>query len=102
MNEKILVIDDEEGIRFTFDAFLSEGGYEVSTAESYDKAMEAIRDTAYDLIFADIVMDHKSGIYLLKVARELRPTTPVVMITGVPSIETATESLRWGALVYII
>ncbi len=102
MKEKILVIDDEEGIRFTFDAFLSEGGYEVSTAASYDEAMEAFRETAYDLIFADIVMDHKSGIDLLKVARELRPTTPVVMITGVPSIETATESLRLGALDYII
>ena len=102
MKEKILVIDDEEGIRFTFNAFLSEGGYEVSTASSYDEAMEAIRETAYDLIFADIVMDHKTGIDLLKVARELRPTTPVVMITGVPSIETATESLRLGALDYII
>jgi PAS domain S-box-containing protein len=102
MNEKILVIDDEEGIRYTFDVFLSEDGYEVDTAGSYDEALGLIENTEYDLTFADIVMDHKSGIDLLKVSRKLRPTTPVVMITGAPSIETATESLRVGALDYII
>ena len=42
MNEKILVIDDEEGIRYTFDVFLSEDGYSVDTAGSYDEALELI------------------------------------------------------------
>ncbi|MBE0585886.1 MAG: response regulator, partial [Desulfofustis sp.] len=102
MAETILVIDDEEGIRFTFNVFLSEAGYEVSTATSYDEALSLIEGMEYDLIFADIVMDRKSGIELLKAARRLHPGTPVVMITGVPSIETATESLRIGALDYII
>ena len=102
MTEKILVIDDEEGIRFTFNVFLSEAGYEVITAASYDDALRLIETVENDLIFADIVMDRKTGVDLLKVARRLRPDTPVVMITGVPSIETATESLRIGALDYII
>ena len=102
MKAKILVVDDEESIRFTFNIFLSEDGYEVSTAAGYDEAMELIKKVEYDLIFADIVMDHKTGIDLLKAARQLQPATPVVIITGVPSIETATESLRIGALDYII
>ncbi len=102
MKAKILVVDDEESIRFTFNIFLSDDGYEVGTAASYDEAIALIQKTDYDLIFADIVMDRKTGIDLLKAARQLRPTTPVVMITGVPSIETATESLRIGALDYII
>jgi PAS domain S-box-containing protein len=102
MKAKILVVDDEESIRFTLNIFLSEDGYEVSTAANYDEAIELIKKTEHDLIFADIVMDRKTGIDLLKAARQLRPATPVVMITGVPSIETATESLRIGALDYII
>jgi PAS domain S-box-containing protein len=102
MKAKILVVDDEESIRFTFNIFLSEDGYEVSTAAGYDEAMELIKKVEYDLIFADIVMDRKTGIDLLKAARQFQPATPVVIITGVPSIETATESLRIGALDYII
>ncbi len=102
MKAKILVVDDEESIRFTFNIFLSEDGYEVSTAASYDEAIELIKKAEHDLIFADIVMDRKNGIDLLKAARQLQPATPVVMITGAPSIETATESLRIGALDYII
>ena len=102
MKDKILVVDDEEGIRFTFDVFLTEDGYDVSTAANYDEAMALIEKVEYDLIYADIIMEDKTGIDLLKAARSLRPTTPVVMITGVPSIETATESLRIGALDYII
>jgi PAS domain S-box-containing protein len=102
MKAKILVVDDEESIRFTFNLFLSEEGYEVGTAAGYEEAMALIRKAEHDLIFADIVMDRKTGIDLLKAARQLRPATPVVMITGAPSIETATESLRIGALDYII
>jgi len=102
MKAKILVVDDEESIRFSFNIFLAEDGYEVSTAASYDEALELIKKAEYDLIFADIVMDRKTGIDLLKAARQLQPATPVVMITGMPSIETATESLRIGALDYII
>ncbi len=102
MKTKILVVDDEEGIRFSFNIFLSEEGYQVNTAATYDEAINFIETTAYDLIFVDIVLDHNTGIDLLKVARRLQPSTPVVMITGVPSIESATESLRIGALDYII
>ncbi|TKB25654.1 sigma-54-dependent Fis family transcriptional regulator [Desulfopila sp. IMCC35006] len=102
MKDKILVVDDEEGIRFSFNIFLSEDGYQVSTAATYGEAIDLIEKTAFDLIFADIVMDCHTGIDLLKVARRLQPNTPVVMITGVPSIETATEALRIGALDYII
>ena len=102
MAEKILVVDDEESIRFTFTVFLSEEGYQVTSAESYDEAIGCLNKTDFDLIFADIVMDGKTGIDLLKAVKQIKTNTPVIMITGVPSIETATESLRQGALDYII
>ena len=102
MAENILVVDDEESIRYTFNIFLSEEGFEVSSAKNYEEAITCLEAEDIDLVFADIVMDGKTGIDLLKVVQQKKPNTPVIMITGVPSIETATESLRHGALDYII
>jgi PAS domain S-box-containing protein len=102
MNEEILVVDDEESIRYTFDVFLSEEGYQVTAAASYDEAVSLMQKSDFDLMYVDIVMEGKSGIELLKTVRKNRPNMPVIMITGVPSIETAADSLRQGALDYII
>jgi len=102
MQPKILVIDDEEGIRFTFSVFLSEEGCQVETAATFEEAMMKIKSEEYDLIFADIVMDRDTGLDLLEESRKRWPNTPVIMITGVPSVETAAESLRIGALDYIV
>lgn len=101
MAKQILVVDDEESIRYTFDIFLSEEGYQVSCAENYDEAVAFLNKADFDLIFADIFMDGKTGLDLLKVVHQKNPNIPVIMITGVPSIETATESLRHGAFDYI-
>ncbi|MFT5700092.1 MAG: two-component system response regulator HydG [Desulforhopalus sp.] len=102
MKSKILVVDDEESIRFTFNIFLTEADYEVDTVANYEEAVALIKEVEYDLIYTDIFMERESGIDLLKKSISLRPTTPIVMITGVPSVETAAESLRVGALDYII
>ena len=102
MNSKILVVDDEESIRYTFSYFLSDQGYSVTVAANYEESMSLIRETDFDLVYVDIVMEGKSGIDLLKSIREIRPNVPVVIITGVPTLETAAESLRYGALDYII
>jgi PAS domain S-box-containing protein len=102
MDEKILIVDDEESIRYTFNVFLSEQGYAVSGAASYDEAVSLMREDDFDLMYVDIVMEGKSGIDLLKTVRKTRPHVPVIMITGVPSIETAADALRQGALDYII
>ena len=56
MRAKILVVDDEESLRYTFNSFLSDEGHEVSTAENYDEALEQITNNNFDLIFMDIQM----------------------------------------------
>jgi len=66
MNEKILIIDDEEGIRFTFNKFLSARDYEVSTAKDFDEAIKYISETDFDVIFADIILRGKTGIDILR------------------------------------
>lgn len=101
MKEKILVIDDEESIRFTFENFLLDEGYEVVIARGFIEAFAAIDRLDFDLIFADILLEGKSGIDILREIRERKLNCPVVMITGKPNIETASEAVRLGAFDYI-
>ena len=66
---KILIVDDEESIRFTLEEFFSEEGYEVATAEDYDEAMKIIDVSDFNLILADINLKGKSGIDILEKIR---------------------------------
>ena len=55
MSYRILVVDDEESIRFTFSAFLCDAGYAVETAESLEEALDKIASQRFDAIFLDII-----------------------------------------------
>ena len=98
---KILVIDDEESIRFTFRSFLSKEGHEVITAQDYDSAIESIATGEPDLIFADIVLGGRTGIDVLQEVKHKELRCPIIMITGEPNVETAAKSVRLGAFDYI-
>ncbi len=98
----ILVIDDEESLRLTFQLFLQREGYGVvRTATSYDQALDMIRAQPFDLIISDIVLEGNSGIDLLRRLREEEIRCPVVMVTGYPNVETAAEAVRLGAFDYM-
>jgi DNA-binding NtrC family response regulator len=101
MNTKILIVDDEEGIRFTFKRFLTAENFDVSTAEDFDEAVERISEIDFDVIFADIILKGKTGIDVLREIKERKLNCPVIMITGYPNIETASEAIRLGAFDYI-
>jgi two-component system response regulator HydG len=101
MKAKILVIDDEESIRFTFTTLLSKEGHVVLTAGDYESALDVISTTPLDLIFADIILGGRTGVDVLAKVRERGLHSPVVMITGEPNVETAAESVRLGAFDYI-
>ncbi|MCP4714280.1 MAG: response regulator [Deltaproteobacteria bacterium] len=97
----ILVVDDEENIRLTFRTFLEDEGYSVVTTENYRDALQAVTGTPVDVILSDIIMEDKTGIDLLRELKNRGLRSPVIMITGAPNIETATESVRLGAFDYI-
>ncbi|MEW6601092.1 MAG: sigma 54-interacting transcriptional regulator [Nitrospirota bacterium] len=101
MSSRILIIDDEEGIRFTFNKFLSSENYEVSTAKDFDEAMDCISKNNFDVVFADIILKGKTGMDVLREIKTRRMHCPVIMITGYPNIETASEAVRLGAFDYI-
>ena len=94
-------VDDEESLRYTFHWFLTDEGYSVSTAETFEKAVEKINIESFDIVFADIVLHNQSGMDLLKIVKDKNPSCPVIMITGYPNIDTASEAVRLGAFDYI-
>ena len=102
MEAHILIVDDEESMRYTFESFLSDEGHRVTTAASCSEGIALLKEEDIDLVFADIVLPDENGIDFLKVVKEVRPDVPVTMITGAPSIDSAAESLRLGAFDYII
>ena len=62
MGYKILVVDDEESIRFTFDSFLTDEGYEVVTADSTKACTDKLDQDDFDIVFLDIMLGTDSGI----------------------------------------
>jgi len=98
---KILLVDDEASILSVLSVLLKAEGYEVVPVDNGEKALELIKSTPFDLMISDIRMRPVDGITLLKSARELRPTMSALMVTGYGTIETAVESLKYGAFDYI-
>ena len=99
---KILIVDDEESIRQTFEIFLTSAGYQfVEAVSAFDQALDALARTTFDLIICDIVLIGPSGTELLREIREAGVKCPVVMVTGFPHLESAAESVRHGAFDYI-
>jgi len=101
MSARILVIDDEESIRFTFERFLRAAGHIVATAESCREALEKINTTTFDIVFADVILEDGTGIEILRHIKAKGLSCPVIMITGDPGVESAADSIRLGAFEYI-
>ncbi|PLX84135.1 MAG: hypothetical protein C0614_05215 [Desulfuromonas sp.] len=98
---RILVVDDEESIRFTFGVFLGDAGYAVDTAEDLATAVNRLETTRYDVLFLDILLGRDSGITVLEACRNINPHCSVIMVTGAPEIKTAADAVRLGAFDYV-
>ncbi len=103
MPEKsVLVIDDELLIRDLLYDFFLEKGYRVSVADSGAAALEKLARQPFDVLLVDLKMPAMDGIELIKEVRKKKIETPVVIITGFPSLETALEALRQRVCDYVI
>jgi len=98
---RILVVDDERSIRITVKAFLEADGHQVATAEDSETALDILKNTLIDVVLTDIILPRISGVDLLRQIRKMFPEVQVVMMTGEPTLETASESLRFGAMDYL-
>lgn len=100
-NYRILLVDDEEGIRFTLGSLLKKEGLQVDVAAGRTDAVAGFQTTQYDLAFIDIMLAGENGIDLLRDIKTISPGTQVVMFTGCPEVESAAEALRQGAFDYL-
>jgi two-component system response regulator HydG len=101
MHKKILVVDDEIGIRQSLKKILEKEGYTVITASNGEEAFKTIRGGDIDLLITDIRMAGMNGVELLRVSKSVSPYTEVIMITGYASVDTAVDSMKQGAYDYI-
>lgn len=86
---KILVLDDDQGMREFMEIMLTKEGYDVTCAGKPEKAISLCRKTAFDLVITDLKMPKIDGIEFLKTIKEQRPETVVILITAYASGETA-------------
>ncbi|MBM4383946.1 MAG: sigma-54-dependent Fis family transcriptional regulator [Deltaproteobacteria bacterium] len=98
---RILVVDDEAGIRRSLSGVLLDDGYEVALAEDGDKALAAVRERAPDAVLLDIAMPGRDGIAVLEELRRTHPALAVVMMSGHGTIETAVRATQLGAFDFI-
>ena len=109
---KLLIIDDERGIRNTLREILADEGYEVEVTENGKQGLEMACAKAYDLIFSDIKMPEMDGLEVLKALKNgendengdatLNGECPIVMITGHGDVETAVQALKLGAYDFLL
>ena len=102
MKEKILVVDDDEGVRQVLGQSLQESGYGVTGVDSGERAVAAVREGAFGLIILDMVLPRVDGLEVLKEITALRPEIPIIMITGYASVETAIKAMKMGAVDYVV
>jgi len=98
---KVLIIDDELGLREMLVFGLSERGYDVDTVGSGEEGLARIKDHPVDMVVCDIMMPGLGGVETLKEIKKICPDTEVIMATGYATLETAVESMKQGAYDYI-
>lgn len=98
---KILVVDDEPGMRTFLEIILRKEGYSVETASDGMKALDNINNNVFDLAILDMLMPVMNGIEVLNRIIEKSPETTVIIITAFASHETAIEAMKLGAYDYI-
>ena len=98
----ILVVDDEPIVRESLRDWLKDAGYEVVTAETGEEGLELIRKHDFGVIILDVRLPGKTGIKVLREAKEIRPQIKSVIITAYPTSELADEARGLGAIDYLI
>jgi CheY-like chemotaxis protein len=98
---KILVIDDEPGIRDLLDTLLSEKGHDVILADTGEKGLEVFRRARPDVVVLDLKMPGMDGLTVLQQVRRDNPKQPVIILTGAGTPESEEQVRKLGVTEYV-
>ncbi len=98
--DKILVVDDEESVRYSFQRVFGKE-YTLITAETGEEALREIEKGPPALVFLDIRMPRRSGMEILTTIKELHPELSVIMMTAYSDVDTAIQAMKLGAFEYV-
>jgi DNA-binding NtrC family response regulator len=98
---KVLFVDDEEGVRTSWDRLLSEHGFDVTTAEDGSKAIDELNRTPVDVVVSDLKMPGLDGIQLLEWLHDRHPETRFILLTGYGNDEVERRVRELGAFEYL-
>ncbi len=98
---RVLVVDDERSMRDLLSITLRQAGYDVTLADGGENAIDALKSDSFDLVVTDLRMRKLDGLAVLRGAKEISPSTVVVVVTAFASTETAVEAMKLGAYDYI-
>lgn len=98
---KILVVDDEESIRWALSKALERDGYRVVLAADGAEGLQCAADPSIDLVLMDIKMPGSDGLETLSRMKEVRPELPVIIMTAFGTLQAAVQAMKRGAYDYI-
>ncbi|HNV22127.1 MAG TPA: sigma-54 dependent transcriptional regulator [Candidatus Hydrogenedentes bacterium] len=98
---RMLVVDDEPGIRQVLETAFTDRGLAVTTASNGDKAIELLTEQQFDVVITDLKMPGRDGMAVLRAAKEAAIDAGIIVITAYGTLETAVEAMRLGAFDYI-
>ena len=98
---RALVVDDEEVVLASVERTLSREGFVVDKVLTAEEALTKLGEEGYDIVITDLMMPELNGIELLERMKDMALSVPAVMVTGYPTIRTAIEALKLGAVDYI-
>jgi len=97
----ILIVEDEAIMRESLRDWLTDGGYQVETAGEGEEALQTIAEQDFGVVILDLRLPGKDGIEVLREAKAKRPQLRGIIITAYPSVQTAVEAMKEGAIDYL-
>jgi DNA-binding NtrC family response regulator len=98
---QILIVDDDSGNREGLTLLLRQEGYQLTATDSGEGALQCLEEASFAVIITDLFLPGISGLDILRRVKERTPQTPVILMTGHASTETAVEAMKEGAFDYL-
>ena len=98
---RILVVDDEETIRYILSRRFTQWGHDVVTAHGAEAALDAMAVQPADIVFCDVIMPVYDGVWLVQQIRERWPQTVIVAVSGAQDMTTVIKMRQYGAVDFV-